>query len=151
MSRPCWDDYFMEMADLVSRRSTCLRKQVGAVIVRGKRVIATGYNGICIPGATHCVDTGICERDQLGVQSGTMYEVGRCTHGEASAIFQCAKFGISTEGTTIYVNGLVCVLCAKMIVSAGIGRAVYLKENRPENGIEFLKEAGIKLRGYPDG
>jgi dCMP deaminase len=151
MSRPAWDDYFLDMANLVSRRSTCIRKQVGAVIVKVKRIIASGYNGICIPGAPHCIDTGICERDRLDVESGTMYEIGHCTHGEASAILQCAKFGTPTEDTTLYVNGLVCVLCAKMIVSAGISRVVYLEEDRPRNGIELLKEAGIELRGYPHG
>lgn len=151
MSRPSWDDYFMEMANLVSKRSTCIRKQVGTVLVKVKRIIASGYNGICIPDAPHCIDTGMCERDHLGVESGTMYEVGHCTHGEASAILQCAKFGTPTENTTLYVNGLVCVLCAKMIVSAGIARVVYLEEDRPRNGIELLKEAGIELLGYPHG
>ena len=145
-SRPPWDEYFMEVANLVSKRSTCLRKQVGAVIVRGKRIIATGYNGICISGAPHCIDTGVCERDALGVPSGTRYEVGRCTHGEASAILQCSKFGIPTEGTTLYVNALVCILCAKMIISAGIKRVVCVKEEgRPMNGVELLQQAGIKV------
>lgn len=151
MSRPSWDNYFMEMANLVAKRSTCIRKRVGAVVVKGKRIIASGYNGICLSGAAHCIDTGICERDRLGVESGTMYEIGHCTHAEASAILQCAKFGTPTEGTTIYVNGLVCVLCAKMIISAGISRVVYLEEDRPKNGIELLKEAGVRLTGYPDG
>jgi len=144
--RPPWDEYFMEVAELVSKRSTCLRKKVGAVIVRGKRIIATGYNGICISGAPHCIDTGICERESMGIPSGTRYEVGRCTHGEASAILQCAKFGIPTEGTTLYVNALVCILCAKMIISAGIKRVVCIKEEgRPLDGIKLLKEAGVEV------
>lgn len=151
MKRPPWDDYFMEMADLVSNRSTCLRKKVGAVIVKGKRIIATGYNGTCIQGAPHCIDTGICERDRQGVKSGTMYEIGNCTHGEASAILQCSKFGISTENTTLYVNGLICILCAKMITSSGIKRVVYIKEDRPQNGIELLKKARIELTPYDKG
>lgn len=148
--RPSWDDYFLNLADFVSRRSTCLRKKVGAVIVRDKRVIATGYNGTCIPGGEHCIDLGYCERDAQGVKSGTRYEVGNCTHAEASAIFQCAKFGIASEGTTLYVNGLICILCAKMAVSAGITRIVCIKENRPQNGISFLKKAEVevKLSGF---
>jgi len=141
-----WDDYFMEVAELVSKRSTCLRKKVGAVIVREKRIIATGYNGICISGAPHCIDTGVCERDLQGVPSGTRYEVGRCTHGEASAILQCARFGISTEGATLYVNAQVCILCAKMIISAGISRVVCKKEpERPQDGIKLLRSAGIRV------
>ncbi len=144
--RPSWDEYFMEVANLVSKRSTCLRKKVGAVIVRGKRIIATGYNGICISGAPHCIDTGICERDQMGIPPGTRYEVGRCTHAEASAILQCAKFGIATEGATLYVNSKVCILCAKMIISAGITRVVCVEEKeRPNDGIKLLKEAGIQV------
>jgi dCMP deaminase len=135
----------MKMAHLVSERSTCLRKKVGAIIVRGKRVIAAGYNGICIPGALHCIDTGVCEREKLNIKSGTMYEVGNCTHGEASAILQCAKFGTSTQDTTIYVNGLVCILCAKMIISSGITRVVCIDEDRPKNGIELLRRAKVEL------
>ncbi len=144
--RPEWDDYFMKMANLVSQRSTCLRKQVGSVIVRGKRVIATGYNGTCIPGDTHCIDTGICERERLGVEHGTRYEIGNCTHGEASAILQCAKFGVSTSDTTLYVNGLVCILCAKMIISTSISKVVCIDEDRPQNGLELLKKAGVTVK-----
>jgi len=145
MTRPSWDEYFIKMANLTSERSTCIRKKVGAVMVRGKRVIATGYNGICITGATHCIDTGQCYRDKLNIESGTRYEAGACTHGEASAILQCARFGISTEGCTIYINGLVCILCAKMIVSAGITRVVCLDEDRPADGVEFLSCAGVEV------
>lgn len=146
MGRISWDAYFMKVAELVSERSTCLRRKVGAVVVRGKRVIATGYNGNCIPGDVHCIDEGVCERDRMGVESGTRYEVGNCTHAEASAILQCAKFGTSTEGATLYVNCLVCVLCAKMIISAGIQRVVCIKEKRPQDGVALLKKAGIKVQ-----
>lgn len=144
--RPSWDEYFLNLADFVSRRSTCLRKKVGAVIVRGKRVIATGYNGTCIPGGEHCIDLNYCEREAQGVKSGTRYEVGNCTHAEASAIFQCAKFGIASEGATLYVNGLICILCAKMAVSAGINRIVCIKEKRPQNGLSFLKKAKVEVK-----
>ena len=144
--RPSWDEYFLDMARFVSKRSTCLRKQVGAVVVRGKRVIATGYNGTCIPGGAHCIDLNYCEREAQGVKSGTRYEVGNCTHAEASALFQCAKFGISSAGATLYVDGLICILCAKMAVSAGISRVVCLKENRPMNGISFLKKAKVEVK-----
>jgi len=145
MNRPSWDIYFMKMTHLVSDRSTCIRKKVGAVIVRGKRVIATGYNGICISGAVHCIDTGECSRDKLNIKSGTRYEAGACTHGEASAILQCARFGIPTEGCALYVNGLICILCAKMIVSAGILKVVCIDEDRPKDGIEFLYKAKIEV------
>jgi dCMP deaminase len=114
-------------------------------VVRGKRIIAAGYNGTCIPGDIHCIDTGVCERDRLGVKSGTMYEVGNCTHGEASALLQCAKFGTQTEGAVLYVNSLVCVLCAKMIISAGIKRVVCIAEDRPRNGIELLRRGACEV------
>jgi dCMP deaminase len=142
----------MKMANLVAERSTCLRKKVGTVIVKGKRVISTGYNGNCIPGDLHCIDTEVCERDLFQVKSGTMYEIGKCTHSEASAIAQCAKFGIPTQGTTLYVNSLVCILCAKLIISAGISKVVYIyEEERPKNGIELLKKAGVELKPmYPE-
>lgn len=148
--RISWDAYFMKVANLVSERSTCLRRKVGAVIVRGKRVIATGYNGNCIPGDIHCIDEGVCQRDLAGVESGTRYEVGNCTHAEASAILQCAKFGTITEGATLYVNSLVCVLCAKMIISAGINRVVCIKEERPQDGIQLLKRAHVKVDFYDE-
>jgi len=144
--RPSWDTYFLELAFFVAKRSTCLRKKVGAVIVRGKRVIATGYNGTCIPGDVHCVDLNYCQREAQGIKSGTRYEVGSCTHAEASAIFQCAKFGIASQGATLYINGLICILCAKMAVSAGINRVVCIKEKRPLDGISFLKKAKVKIK-----
>jgi dCMP deaminase len=146
MKRPGWDEYFLKMAELVAERSTCLRRKVGAVIVNKKRVIATGYNGNCIPAGEHCIEKGYCERDKLGIASGTRYEIGDCTHGEMSAILQCAKFGIPTEGATLYTNYLVCSICAKMIISAGIKRVVCkMDATRPQDGIELLKKADIEV------
>lgn len=149
--RPAWDDYFLDLSNFIAKRSTCLRKKVGAIIVRGKRVIATGYNGTCIPGGVHCIDVNYCKREAKGVKSGTRYEVGNCTHAEASALLQCAKFGIAANEATLYVNGLICILCAKMAVSAGIKRVVCIKEKRPRDGISFLKKAKVevKLAYYP--
>ncbi len=146
LKRPTWDDYFLELAFFVSKRSTCLRKKVGAIIVKGKRVIATGYNGTCISGGQHCIDLNRCARDIMGIESGSRYEIGNCTHAEASALLQCAKFGIASQGATLYVNGLICILCAKMAVSAGINRVVCVQEKRPKNGISFLKKAKVQVK-----
>ena len=119
MERPTWDEYFMEMAELTARRSTCLRRQVGAVIVKERRAIATGYNG-APSGITHCQERGGCLRQKLGVPSGQRHELCMALHAEQNAIIQAASMGHAIEGGTIYITHQPCVICAKMIINAGI-------------------------------
>ncbi|MCF0144029.1 MAG: cytidine deaminase [Firmicutes bacterium] len=144
-NRPSWDEYFMDMAVLTAKRSTCLRRQVGAVIVKDRHMIASGYNG-APRGITHCGDReGGCLRQQLGVPSGEKHELCRALHAEQNAIIQAAIHGQSIEGGTIYVTNQPCVICAKMIINAGIGRIV-VKEGYPDElSREMLSEAGIKI------
>ena len=144
MNRPSWDEYFMEMAELTAKRSTCMRRNVGAVIVKDKRAIATGYNGAPM-GIAHCEEKGDCLRQQLGVPSGQRHELCRALHAEQNAIIQAASMGHAIEGGTIYITHQPCVICAKMIVNAGIKRIV-VKEGYPDElAVEILDEAGLKV------
>ena len=142
--RPSWDEYFMDMAVLTAKRSTCLRRQVGAVIVKDKHIIATGYN--CAPrGVPHCDEKGGCLRQQLNVPSGERHELCRALHAEQNAIIQAATLGQSIEGGTIYVTNQPCVICAKRIINAGISRIV-VKEGYPDElAVEILREAGLSI------
>ena len=142
--RPSWDEYFMDMAVLTAKRSTCLRRQVGAVIVKNKHIIATGYNG-APRGVPHCDEKGGCLRQQLNVPSGERHELCRALHAEQNAIIQAATLGQSIEGGTIYVTNQPCVICAKMIINAGISRIV-VKEGYPDElAVEILREAGLSI------
>ena len=145
--RPSWDEYFMRMAELTSERSTCLRRHVGAVIVKNKHVIATGYNG-APQGIEHCEDRGGCMRQKLGVPSGERHELCRALHAEQNAIIQAATLGQSIEGASIYITHQPCVICAKMIINAGIKRIV-VKEGYPDEfAVEILEEAGLHIEKY---
>ncbi|MGN0702218.1 MAG: deoxycytidylate deaminase [Lentihominibacter sp.] len=142
--RPSWDEYFMDMAALTAKRSTCLRRQIGAVIVKDKHIIATGYNG-APRGVPHCEEKGGCLRQQLNVPSGERHELCRALHAEQNAIIQAATLGQSIEGGTIYVTNQPCVICAKMIINAGIRRIV-VKEGYPDElAVEILREAGLSI------
>ncbi len=123
MERPDWDSYFMEIAQVVSKRSTCLRRSVGAVLVKDRQILATGYNGTP-KGFPHCEEVG-CLREQLKVPSGTRHELCRGIHAEQNAIIQAAVHGASTNGATIYCTHQPCVVCAKILINAGIKRIVY--------------------------
>ena len=114
--RPTWDEYFMEIVELVKTRSTCLRRQVGALIVKDKRILCTGYNGAPV-GCKHCSEVG-CLRDQLGIPSGQRHELCRGIHAEQNALVQAAYSGTSVKGGTLYVTNQPCVLCAKMAINA---------------------------------
>lgn len=131
------------MATLVSKRSTCKRRQIGAIIVKDKQVLSTGYNG-APRGLPHCLDVG-CLRDELGIPSGTRHEICRAVHGEQNAIVQCARHGVSTKGGIIYVNVNPCTICAKLIINAGISRVVYKSAYSDNEGLLLLKEAGIQV------
>lgn len=142
--RKSWNSYFMEIADIVKTRSTCIRRQVGAVIVKDNRIITTGYNG-APSGLTHCIDNGGCERERLNVPSGQRHELCRALHAEQNAIIQAAKIGVSTEGATIYITTQPCVICAKMIINAGIKKVVYKTSYPDEMAMNMLKESGIEV------
>ncbi|WP_456329190.1 deoxycytidylate deaminase [Archaeoglobus sp.] len=147
MKRPTLDEYFMEIASVVAKRSTCLRQHVGAVIVKDKRILATGYNG-APSGLPHCDEVG-CLRDKMDVPSGERQELCRGVHAEQNAIIQAAKFGISVDGGTLYSTHCPCITCAKIIINAGIKRVVYGKEYADKRGLELLREAGIEVEFFP--
>jgi dCMP deaminase len=149
-NRPSWDKYFISITDLVSSRSTCLRRSVGAVIVKNRHILATGYNG-APSGVTHCAVTG-CLRKKMDVPSGERHELCRGTHAEQNAIVQAAKHGISIDGADIYVNTKPCSICSKMIINAGIKRVCYLGDYSDGMSEEMLKEAGVEMvRFEPSG
>lgn len=134
----------MEMARLTAKRSTCLRRNVGAVIVKDKHIIATGYNG-APRGIAHCEEIGGCMRQKLGIPSGERHELCRALHAEQNAIIQAATLGQSIEGATIYITHQPCVICAKMIINAGIKRIVVREGYPDELSVEILEEAGLKI------
>jgi len=139
--RPDWDEYFMKVAKLVATRSTCLRRQVGAVAVREKRILATGYNGAPI-GLKHCEELG-CLRKRLGIPSGERQELCRAVHAEQNVIIQAAKLGISLDNATLYITHFPCYTCAKLLINAGIKRIVYEEDYPDEFAKRILEEAKI--------
>lgn len=142
--RPDWDEYFIKIAELISSRSTCIRRKVGAVLVKEKRILATGYNG-APSGLKHCAEVG-CIREKMGVPSGEKHELCRGLHAEQNAIIQAAYHGITIKGSVLYVTCHPCSVCAKMIINGGIVEVV-IKENYPDKiSAQLLKEAGIKVR-----
>lgn len=146
--RPSWDEYFMGIVELVKTRSTCLRRQVGALIVKDKRILATGYNGAPV-GCKHCGETG-CMRQQLGIPSGQRHEICRATHAEQNAIAQAAYSGISVKDGVLYVTTQPCVLCAKLAINAGITKIIFKGDYPDELAMELLKEAGVRVVRYED-
>lgn len=144
MSRVSWDEYFMNIAEMVKTRSTCMRRQVGAVIVKDKQIVATGYNG-APTGLAHCTEIGYCERQAQNIPSGQRAELCVALHGEQNAIVQAAKLGVSVDGATIYVTTHPCVICTKMIINAGIKRIVYKGDYPDDLSKKILDEAGIEL------
>ena len=146
MDRPSNDEYFMEMAQLVSSRSTCLRRKVGAVIVKEKRVLSTGYNG-SPKGTKHCEELG-CIRVKLNVPSGTRHELCRGVHAEQNAVVQAAVFGVSVKDATIYTTTFPCSMCAKILINAGIKEIIYSEGYADDLSKDLLEEAGIEIREY---
>jgi dCMP deaminase len=141
--RLSWDEYFMEITRLVSKRSTCLRRQVGAVLVRDRQILATGYNG---PprGLPHCEEVG-CLREMMGVPSGERHELCRGLHAEQNAIIQAANHGVGIRGATLYSTTHPCVICTKMIINAGIQRIVYGEGYADQLSSEMLSHTGIRV------
>ena len=144
-----WDHRFMEMARLVSTWASCYRpeRKIGAVIVRDKRVMTTGYNG-APAGVRTCVERGECMRSRLGIASGTRHEMCYAVHAEQNAIIQAAKLGVQIAGATLYCTHQPCILCAKMIVNAGIVRVVYGEGYPDEFALEIFREAGVRVERY---
>ncbi len=139
-----WDEYFMELCRLVSKRSTCVRRQVGAVLVRGKRILATGYNG-APSGLAHCLDIG-CLREKLKIPSGQRHELCRGLHAEQNAFIQSSLHGISVKDATLYVTNQPCIICAKMLINAGITEIVIADGYPDKMAMDFLKEAKVMVR-----
>jgi len=144
--RPTIDEYFMEMAHLVSTRSTCLRRKVGAVIVKDKRVLTTGYNG-APKGIAHCEKVG-CMRQKLNVPSGERHELCRGVHAEQNAIIQAAVFGVGVGGAIIYITNYPCSVCAKIMLNAGITEVIYDGDYKDDLAIQLLAESKIKVRNF---
>ena len=145
-----WDHRFMEMAQLVSGWASCRRRKVGAVIVKDKRVMTTGYNG-APAGIQTCVERGECLREKMGIPSGQRHELCYAVHAEQNAIIQAAKLGISINGATLYCTHQPCILCAKMIVNSGITRVVYGEGYPDEFSMEIFGEAGVDVECYGEG
>ncbi len=143
-ARPSWDSYFMDIANLVARRSTCLRRAVGAVLVKDRRILATGYNG-APSGVRHCAETG-CLREKLKVPSGQRHELCRGIHAEQNAIIQAAFHGVSIRGADLYCTNQPCSICARMIINAGIKAIYYQDGYQDELAREMLAEAHISVQ-----
>ncbi len=139
--RPDWDSYFMEIALLVSSRATCLRRKVGALIVKDKNILSSGYNGVP-SGITHC-DIAGCLREKLNVPSGERHELCRGLHAEQNAIIQAAFHGTSIKDSILYCTNLPCSICSKMIINAGIIKIIYKEGYSDELASEMIKESGI--------
>lgn len=143
MKRPDWDEYFLAIALLVSERSTCLRRKVGALIVKDKQILATGYNG-APTGVAHCEEVG-CIRQQQKIPSGEKHELCRGLHAEQNAIIQAAYHGVSIRGSVLYVTCHPCSVCAKMIINAGI-KKVTISESYPDLLAQrLLADGGVKV------
>ncbi len=144
-----WDKRFMEMADLVSTWSSCYQenRHVGAVIVKDKRIITTGYNG-APSGIKSCKDKEECLRRTMQIPSGTRHELCYAVHAEQNAIAQAAKLGISVDGATLYCTHQPCVICAKMMINSGIKRIVYRDGYPDDFSVELLREANVTVEVY---
>ncbi|MFH0890175.1 MAG: dCMP deaminase family protein [Candidatus Aenigmatarchaeota archaeon] len=144
-NRPDFDEYFMRIAVEVASRATCLRRHVGAVMVKDKRIISTGYNG-SPSGALHCTDIGCLLAKRDDEDGSTKEHCIRTVHAEENAILHAARHGVSTEGATIYVTaGPPCVACAKNLINAGVKRIVYVGNYPGEHAVKFLKAANVEL------
>jgi dCMP deaminase len=146
MNRPTWEEYFMEITRLVAKRSTCLRRQVGAVLVMDKRILATGYNG-APSGLAHCLEVG-CLREEKQVPSGERHELCRGLHAEQNVIIQAAFHGIRIQGSTLYCTNLPCAICTKMLINAGIKEIIYEGGYQDALSRQMLLEAGIPARQF---
>lgn len=143
MKRPPWPDYFMAITKMVSTRSTCIRRKVGAILVKGKRILATGYNG-APSGLKHCEELG-CLRESSSVASGERHELCRGLHAEQNVIVQAAYYGIPIANSDLFCTNKPCAICAKLIINAGIKRVYFEEDYNDALSEMLLKEAGIEL------
>jgi dCMP deaminase len=143
VGRPTWIEYFMDIADLVAKRSTCLRRQVGAVAVKDKRILATGYNGVP-SGIPHCLDVG-CLREQEGIPSGERHELCRGIHAEQNVIIQAAHSGVAIQGASLYCTNLPCLICSKMLINAGVREIFYRQGYADRLSEDMLQTARVPL------
>jgi len=144
--RPEWDKYYMDLLEVIKTRSTCLRRQVAAIIVRDKQIISTGYNG-APKGVFHCEQVG-CLREKMNIPSGERHELCRGIHAEQNAIIQAAVHGVSIEGSEIYITHSPCVLCSKMLINAGIKKITFKGDYPDKLALELLSEAGVEVVRY---
>ena len=144
--RPSWEEYFMDITHLVAKRSTCLRRQVGAVLVKDKKILATGYNG-APSRLEHCLDIG-CLRESKGIPSGERHELCRGLHAEQNAIIQAAYHGVEIRGATLYCTNHPCIICSKMLINAGIEKVVYEDGYADDLAKEMLRESGINTEKF---
>jgi len=144
--RPSYDEYFMEMAHVVAKRSTCLRRAVGAILVKDKHILSTGYNG-APKGLKHCSEVG-CLREKLNVPSGERHELCRGLHAEQNVIIQAAVFGISIKDSVLYCTSTPCVVCVKMLINAGVREIVFAGDYPDELAKKMLNESNIKIKKF---
>jgi len=142
--RPSYDEYFMEMAHVVSKRSTCLRRKVGAILVKDKHILSTGYNG-APKGLKHCSEVG-CLREKLNIPSGERHELCRGLHAEQNAIIQAAVFGTSIKDSVLYCTNTPCVVCVKMLINAGVKEVVFSGKYPDDLARKMLDESKIEVR-----
>ena len=142
-TRPSWDSYFMQLAQVVAGRSTCLRRQVGAVMVKDRKILSTGYNG-SPSGLLHCDEIG-CLRQSLNVPSGERTEICRAVHAEQNAIIQAAKHGVAIGGADLYTTHQPCVQCTKMMINVGIRRVVYIHPYPDSLADVMARESNLEL------
>jgi len=145
--RPSWDEYFMEITNLVATRATCLRRKVGAILVKDRRILATGYNGPP-KGVPHCDELGGCLREKLGVPSGERQELSRAVHAEQNAIIQAAKMGTNIDGATLYVTNHPCFICAKMLINAGVSKIIFADGYPDKYAEDILKQANVTVTKF---
>jgi len=144
--RPSYDEYFMEMAHVVAKRSTCLRRKVGAILVKEKHILSTGYNG-APKGLKHCCETG-CLRVDQNIPSGERHELCRGLHAEQNAIIQAAVFGVSIKGSVLYCTNTPCVVCVKMLINAGVTEIIYAGEYPDELAKRMMNESNLKIKRF---
>lgn len=145
-TRPSYDEYFMEMAHVVAKRSTCLRRKVGAILVKEKHILSTGYNG-APKGLRHCCETG-CLRENMNIPSGERHELCRGLHAEQNAIIQAAVFGTSIKGSVLYCTNTPCVVCVKMLINAGVTEIIYAGEYPDNLAKVMMDESHLKIKRF---
>ena len=148
MERPDWNEYFMEMAELAAKRATCLRRKVGAVLVKNKKVLATGYNGAPM-NIEHCESTG-CLREKMEVPSGERHEICRGVHAEQNLVAQAAIHGVKTEDSIVYCTHQPCIICTKILINAGVKKIYFKNSYSDEFAEKLLNQSNVKFIKYEE-